>query len=89
MSKGKNYLSVVTVKSKAPEGWKPRLLTFKFGYVSDTNSEQFQNTAKEECIKTVKEQLEEQNEGITLSVSASIDITKVVCVLGYNKERKG
>lgn len=50
----KAYVSIITVKVKAPEGYKPRSKAFKFGHLSDENSPKLRNKIMEERICLVK-----------------------------------
>lgn len=81
----KYYVSIVIVTVKARANYRPRVSKYKFGYFSDVKSAIFQLTAKEECIDAVKRQLEEQNPGVNLSYSASIEVNLVVGILGYTE----
>lgn len=44
----KQYISIISVKVKTPLGYKPRSITFKFGYVSDTNTSDFRKKTMDE-----------------------------------------
>ncbi len=78
MAKSNFYMGVVTVKLKAPEGYKPRVTTYKIGYFSELNTDKFRSDTMEEIANKVKSQLEAKNEGVKLTVTASIDVTPVV-----------
>lgn len=52
------YVGIVTVKVKAPKGYKPSTMTFKFGVILDKKSEKLLETIKAEYLNSVKTQLE-------------------------------
>ncbi len=78
MAKSNFYMGVVTVKLKAPEGYKPRITTYKIGYFSELNTDKFRSDTMEEIANKVKNQLEAKNEGVKLTATVSIDVTPVV-----------
>lgn len=82
---GKHYVSIVTVRVKAPADYRPRISRYKFGYISDVKSASFQTEVKTKCIHVVKEQLEEQNPGVDLVYSATVEINGVAGIMGYSK----
>ena len=84
----KQYISLISVKVKTPIGYKPRSMTFKFGYVSDTNTSDFRKKTMGEYEELVKKQLEEQNPGVSISVTSSMESTPVTSINGYFKNKK-
>lgn len=84
----KQYISIISVKVKTPLGYKPRSMTFKFGYVSDTNTSDFRKKTMDEYKEFVKKQLEEQNPGVPISVTSSMETTSVASINGYFKNKK-
>lgn len=52
MAKSNFYMGVVTVKLKAPDGYKPRITTYKIGYFSEINTDKFRaDTMAEKLIR--------------------------------------
>lgn len=84
----KQYISIISVKVKTPLGYKPRSMTFKFGYVSDTNTPDFRKKTMDDYEEFVKKQLEEQNPGVPISVTSSMETTSVASINGYFKNKK-
>lgn len=78
MAKSNFYMGVVTVKLKAPEGYKPRITTYKIGYISEVNTDKFRADTMAEITDKIKSQLESQNEGVKLTATSSIEVTPVV-----------
>lgn len=71
------YVGIVIVKVKAPKGYKPSTMTFKFGIILDKKSEKLLETIKEEHLNSVKTQLEQQNPKIVLDCTAELTLTSV------------
>ena len=77
MAKSNLFIGVVTVKLKAPEGYKPRTTTKKVGYISSSNSESFRSQTATDIGTEVKNRLETANPGVTLTFSTTIEATAV------------
>lgn len=88
MAKSNFYMGVVTVKLKAPEGYKPRITTYKIGYISELNTEKFRADTMAEIAHKVKSQLEGKNKGIELTATASIEVTPVIGIENLIKPNK-
>lgn len=80
------YVSIITVKVKTPEGYKPRSMTFKFGHLSDENSPKLRDKIIMEHKRSVKKQLEEQNPGVEIAVTASMETFPVLGFGGHLKK---
>lgn len=78
MAKSNFYMGVVTVKLKAPDGYKPRITTYKIGYFSEINTDKFRAETMAEITDKVKSQLESKNKGVKLTATSSIEVTPVV-----------
>lgn len=78
MAKSNVYMGVVTVKLKAPDGYKPRITTYKIGYFSENNTGKFRADTMAEITNKVKNQIESKNKGIKLTATSSIEVTPVI-----------
>jgi hypothetical protein len=78
MAKSNFYSGIVTVKLKAPKGYKPHLTTIKIAYMSTLNTESFRSETAARIGDKVKMQLESANLGIELVVTTSIEVTPVM-----------
>lgn len=75
--KSKMQMGVVTVKVQVPKGYKPSRLTYKFGVVINGRSESLIEQIKNDYTGAVKKQIEEQNDGLTVSCTADVDLIPV------------
>lgn len=82
------YVGVVTVKTKAPQNYRPSVMTHKFGFLLDKKSEKVLEAIKAEHVDKVQSQLEENNPGVKLKCSATIELTPVVGFTGNYLEHK-
>ena len=77
------YVGVVLVKVKAPKGYRPFTMTFKFGIILDNKSEKLLERIKAEHISKIKTLLETQNPGLTMKFSSEINLTPI---LGFSAD---
>ncbi|MEG2760179.1 MAG: hypothetical protein RR921_02460 [Mucinivorans sp.] len=78
MAKSNFYMGIVTVRLKAPDGYKPRVTTFRMGYISELNTDKFKADTMAEITDRVKSKMEFENEGVKLTATSSIEITPVL-----------
>ena len=79
MKKSNSYNGIITIKVQDPEGYKPRVSTYKVGYFSDVDSKQFRRATMDDMIKKSKCALEKNHPGVDFKVSATIEVTPINC----------
>lgn len=74
----KNKLTVITVVAIAPKNYKPRKSTFRFAVVTEKMTPAIRSKYEEKATCAIKEQLDEQNPGISIEYAAMSETTTVV-----------
>lgn len=73
----KTYVGFITVTCTAPAGYKPRIHSYKVGYVSDRNSKKIREEAVALQVNQFKKVFAEQMPEVPMTITGKIELQEV------------